>query len=554
MNVPSNTTEPELKKILALLRRLENRVTRIEEHIGIRAAIESKLEEGIERPESEIETNGKQGALEEISWEFKIGQYWLAHLGTAVLLMGLAFFISYPFKNISPVLVSLLGYLAVVGLFSLSRFWQKTYQYLSRILFGSGLVLLYFATLRLHFFSNNPIIPSKAVGLAVVVAVLALCLYLATKRQSQILAGVTLFLCYSTSLISQTSHFALTLITVSSVASVYVLIRYNWETVALLSVLMAYLAHLLWLLNNPLLGNPIQAVSEHHNNLIYLFLYGAIFAGANLFRNKSSYSEIFESLIAILNGLGFYVMSFLVVVTFFRSQFSLMNLLISIFCISLATLYWIRHQSRYSSAIYACFGYMVLSIAIFAQFKSPDYFIWLGWQSLLVITTAIWFRSRIIIVVNILIYLGIFLGYLRLAPSNDFVNLSYAVVALSSARILNWKKERLELKTDMIRNAYLASAFVIVLYGLYHAVPSNYVSLSWLGAALFYFGMSLALKNIKYRWMAILTIFAMIIHVFLIDMARLDPGFRIVLFLAVGVVLLVVSLIYTKHRKRLSQK
>lgn len=554
MNVPSNTTEPELKKILALLRRLENRVTRIEEHIGIRAAIESKLEEGIERPESEIETNGKQGALEEISWEFKIGQYWLAHLGTAVLLMGLAFFISYPFKNISPVLVSLLGYLAVVGLFSLSRFWQKTYQYLSRILFGSGLVLLYFATLRLHFFSNNPIIPSKAVGLAVVVAVLALCLYLATKRQSQILAGVTLFLCYSTSLISQTSHFALTLITVSSVASVYVLIRYNWETVALLSVLMAYLAHLLWLLNNPLLGNPIQAVSEHHNNLIYLFLYGAIFAGANLFRNKSSYSEIFESLIAILNGLGFYVMSFLVVVTFFRSQFSLMNLLISIFCISLATLYWIRHQSRYSSAIYACFGYMVLSIAIFAQFKSPDYFIWLGWQSLLVITTAIWFRSRIIIVVNILIYLGIFLGYLRLAPSNDFVNLSYAFVALTSARVLNWKKERLELKTDMIRNAYLASAFVIVLYGLYHAVPSNYVSLSWLGAALFYFGMSLALKNIKYRWMAILTIFAMIIHVFLIDMARLDPGFRIVLFLAVGVVLLVVSLIYTKHRKRLSQK
>ncbi|MFQ6113892.1 MAG: DUF2339 domain-containing protein, partial [bacterium] len=129
-----------------------------------------------------------------------------------------------------------------------------------------------------------------------------------------------------------------------------------------------------------------------------------------------------------------------------------------------------------------------------------------------------------------------------------------AAVALSSARILNWKKERLELKTDMIRNAYLASAFVIVLYGLYHAVPSNYVSLSWLGAALFYFGMSLALKNIKYRWMAILTIFAMIIHVFLIDMARLDPGFRIVLFLAVGVVLLVVSLIYTKHRKRLSQK
>jgi hypothetical protein len=175
----------------------------------------------------------------------------------------------------------------------------------------------------------------------------------------------------------------------------------------------------------------------------------------------------------------------------------------------------------------------------------------LGWQSLLAISLAIWFHSRIITLVNFLIYFGIFLGYWRLSPSNDFVNLSYAVVALSSARLLNWKKERLELKTDLIRNAYLASAFIIVLYGLHHAVPGKFVSLSWLGAALFYFGMSVLLhKNIKYRWMGILTIFAAILRVVFIDMANLSAEFRIILFLAMGLVLLGVSLLYTRYHKK----
>jgi hypothetical protein len=73
---------------------------------------------------------------------------------------------------------------------------------------------------------------------------------------------------------------------------------------------------------------------------------------------------------------------------------------------------------------------------------------------------------------------------------------------------------RLALKTELMRNAYLARAFVIIPYGLYHAVPKNYVSLSWLSAAVFYFIMSLILKNKKYRWMAILTIFLAVIYVF----------------------------------------
>jgi hypothetical protein len=170
----------------------------------------------------------------------------------------------------------------------------------------------------------------------------------------------------------------------------------------------------------------------------------------------------------------------------------------------------------------------------------------------LVISTAIWFRSKIVVVANTLIYAGIFLAYLIAAPSTGAVHVSYAIVALLSARLLDWKTERLALKTELMRNAYWASAFVIIPYGLYHAVPKNYVSLSWLGAAVFYFAMSLILKNKKYRWMEILTLFLAVIYVFVVDTARLEAGYRILSFLELGVVLLVISLLYARSRRKIS--
>jgi len=153
-------------------------------------------------------------------------------------------------------------------------------------------------------------------------------------------------------------------------------------------------------------------------------------------------------------------------------------------------------------------------------------------------------------VANVFIYLGILLVYLLLEPPTLPVNLSYAAASLLSARVLNWQRQRLALRTEFMRNVYLASAFVIIPYGLYHGVPANTVSLSWLGVALFYFAVSLILQNRKYRWMALWTVFLTVIYVFAVDLAGLHPAYRMVSFLALGLSLLVVSWMYARHRRR----
>ena len=46
------------------------------------------------------------------------------------------------------------------------------------------------------------------------------------------------------------------------------------------------------------------------------------------------------------------------------------------------------------------------------------------------------------------------------------VNFSFALISLISARIINWKKSRLQIETDLIRNLYMLDGFFMVIFAL----------------------------------------------------------------------------------------
>jgi hypothetical protein len=123
-------------------------------------------------------------------------------------------------------------------------------------------------------------------------------------------------------------------------------------------------------------------------------------------------------------------------------------------------------------------------------------------------------------------------------------------VALTSARILNWQQDRLELKTELMRNAYLASAFVVFPYALYHLVPQAWVSVSWVGIAVLYYVMNLLTKSRKYRWLGHNTLLLTVIYILVMSTGKLDGAQRIISFLVLGSVLMVVSLIFSMIRAR----
>jgi hypothetical protein len=216
--------------------------------------------------------------------------------------------------------------------------------------------------------------------------------------------------------------------------------------------------------------------------------------------------------------------------------------------LGIAIVFWLKEQSRFSTFFYAMMGYMLMSVAMIAGFPRPDYFVWLAWQSLLVVSMAVWFRSRSIVIANFAIFLVLLIAYAVLAETVHVASISFGIVALASARILNWQKERLALTTEMMRNAYLACAFFIFPFALYHALPAGYVSISWVVVALFYYAMSVLLKSRKYRWMAFLTFLMTIGRVVFVDSVSLEPLYRVLSFLVLGTVLLWISFRYAKKK------
>jgi hypothetical protein len=285
-------------------------------------------------------------------------------------------------------------------------------------------------------------------------------------------------------------------------------------------------------------------------NIYFVILYSIVFSLGNLWRKDRTIEDGYLMVSTFLNSLGFYTLLLLITITQFKAYLGVSNLIISVIFLALSAIFWTREKSKFSTFFYAITGYSAMSVAIIDIFDRPDYFIWLNWQSIIVITTAIWYRSKFIVVANFFIFLMIFFGYLFITDELSIVSLGFGIVALLSARIMNWKKHRLELKTEFMRNAYLTTAFFIIPYTLYQLVPGGYVILAWVMISVIYYILSLLLNNNKYRWMAVLTILLTVSYIFIIGIINLEGVLRIISFLVLGILLISLSLIYTRIKSK----
>jgi uncharacterized membrane protein len=536
-----------IDEIIRFLIKLDERISSIENHLQMATVEEPYLEK--EEEEKTLET--KDNISREDNLEYRIGEFWFAKVGIVVLIIGLAFLLTLPYKNSFSVFPIILGYFFSLGVIVVSQYWRKAFPHIYGFVLGGGFVLTFFTTLRLHFFSSNHFITNLTFEIILLLIVSGLTLFYSIKKGSVYLTLVTLTLGYLTAMFSDQPYFIFVMLILLSSLMVYFTLRYKWNYLIIYGIIITYLIYLLWFLNNPLLGKPIQQVSNPEFNVIFLLIYASIFYSGNILRDKSITENAKIILITFLNTVGAYSIFLLITLTTLYSYAAFFHLLASILFLTFSVIFWVKEKSRYSTFILAMFGYLALSVAIIIQFPVPNFFIWLCWQSLLVVSTAVWFRSKFIVVTNFVIYLLVLIAYLAMEGKIDVVSISYGIVALLSARVLNWKKDRLELRTEYMRNAYLIIALFIIPYALYNFIPGGLVSISWVALASLYYILSLLLNNRKYRWMAILTLLLTVVYVFILGITSEDFTYKIISFLVLGIVLVTVSLIYAKFRSKI---
>lgn len=482
------------------------------------------------------------------SLELAIGEYWFAKIGILAFILGMFFLLTQPLDNYPPMLPISIGYLISFTLIIIPEIWLKSFKYISGFLIGGGAALFYLTTLRLHFFGMEPVVASRFLLVILLLLVGAFSSWIALRRQSVYLIALAELFFMMTALVTEIPLLIFFMLTATSISVVLLSLMFRSTNLMVFGIIFTCVAHCFWFVNNPLLGHDLQIVTGFQYNLIFLLVYLAVYGIGSLLLIKGRKQELDELFMTIMNASLGYGLFLLISILSGVKNLGTVHLGAFVILMSLAILFWSRERSKYGSFIYAMFAYAALSAAIIASYSEPAFFILLCWQSLIVITTALWFRSKFIIVANTFIFGGILISYLINVSSVGWEGISFGLAALVSARILNWQKTRLELTTDNIRLAYLIMAFFILPYVLYEVMPSSFVGLSWAGLALLYYLMSKLLNNKKYRMMAVLTLILTSLYLAAFGITSNDITYKIISFLAVSLILLIISVMYTRMR------
>lgn len=533
--------------LLERMRELENRVAYLESEAGFapaRPKRSAKMQDG----EAEEEETLSGSFLES-----RFGEHGLAWMGNLVLLFGIIFLEQYMQNVGQKFLASAIGYLVVTGMFGVGYYYRNTLSNLASIFRLNGYVLLYFVTLRLHFFTKDPIITNPAVCLVLLMAVSIALGYFAFRHQSQRLVVLALIMAAITAIVSDTTHFMNIVMVITAVYSIYLLIRFGWWRLLFLTIFLVYFVSLIWLLDNPFMHNSLQALKVHHGGYIYLFIVAAVFSFLALVKQRGLFPDNSIITAIILNGLGFSFLMTFHVLAFHKDSYVPIFASIAAFCMIYSVILQSRSNWKITGSLYALYGFVALSVMVYGVYNFPRAYFLLSIQSLLVVSMALWFRSKVIVVMNTFLFIFLLLAYLLTSQTQDSINISFALVALVTARILNWQKERLNIKTELLRNTYLFIGFFMVLYALYRVVPGQYITLSWALAAVVYFVLSLLIHNVKYRYLALGTLAAAVIYLFIVDLARIDIAYRVVALLFLASISFALSLYYTKRHKKKSE-
>lgn len=483
--------------------------------------------------------------------ESHIGEYGLAWLGNIVLFFGIIFLVQFLQENGFGILSPIIGFVSVAGIFFLAHFLRFSNTYMANIFNLNAYILAFIVTLKLHYFTSNPIIANQEIGFSLLFIITFISMSIAIRKKYAALTGISFGMITVTAILSDSTHLMLPMASLLAIAGIVILYRFGWIRLLYLAIFMAYLINLIWMFNNPIMGHQLQIIPNHQFGFIYLFLIAAIFSLIALMpAREEHYSDVGIVGSVIFNGIGFTFVTTLFIFSFFNDGYVPLTGSIALFCLAYSFILQVKSKWRIMAALYALFGFVTLSVTFYGIYDFPRAYFLLAIQSLLVVSMAIWFRSKFIVVMNSLLFFILLMGYLNSSPIDHWMNISFSIVALATARILNWKKELLTIRTELIRNFYLITAFLMVLYTLYHLISNKYIALSWTLAAVVYFALSILLKNVKYRYLALGSMIAAAFYLFIVDLARIELIYRVLAMLFLALISIGLSFYYTKKLKK----
>ncbi len=192
---------------------------------------------------------------EKVSFEMRLGTFWLVRIGIVMLLTSLAFFANYAYHHIigklGPAGKIFLLYLASGLLLGAGAWWQRrtvkeSLKNYAQVLFAGGLAAVYFTTYAAHHIPPLRVIESALLDGTLLLAWAGVIMWIADRRKSEVMALFAVGLAFYSSVITRVGEFTLYSNLILTVAAVVFLVRNRWAGLSFASLVTSYAGYAFW--------------------------------------------------------------------------------------------------------------------------------------------------------------------------------------------------------------------------------------------------------------------------------------------------------------------
>jgi hypothetical protein len=243
------------------------------------------------------------------SWrdlEEKFGANWLNKLGVIVMVIGVAFFLTYKLGQVGPFGKVAAGFAVAFSMLGAGVFYEsrERYRMLARAGIGGGWALTFFTTYAMHHVEFARVLDSQVMDLLLLLGVAAAMVGHTLRYNSQVVTGLAFLLAFVTVAISRNTVYSLAAGAVLALALVWIVLRKRWFQLEVFGLLASYLNHFFWLrtIIEPM-GGAKRSFPEFVPSALLLVLYWSIFRFSYLRRKVDDHAqENASTLAAVLNS------------------------------------------------------------------------------------------------------------------------------------------------------------------------------------------------------------------------------------------------------------
>jgi len=545
---------------------INKRLVVLEERTGIETAEqlpEKEIEyEKIDDNELKEEKQPENGQEESRGLEANLGLKWFGRIGILSLVLGVVFLIKYAFDQnlIGHLGRIILGILFGLGLVVSGELFdtREKYKRYARTLTGGGFAILYFAIYAAYHFETyrQAIGMSQTLDFILLSAVAVLSIIFSLRYNSKIILTEAFFLGYLTLILNPINLFTLYYALALTIGLIIITSAKKWVDISIGGLLGTYLLFMLWYTRN---------LHDGSISLMLLFAYFTIFTVNSFFmRDKDAKTSVsgLNKVLVVSNSLLFYFLSYRVVTHNYESYIGIFTLFVAAMYLGLSYLASEKNKDLIHTFLGLCVLYLTITIPI--QFDGTYVTILWAVEGLILLYVGLAINEKTlrnysygigVITVGKTLFVDSalqafsysdILGSTRLFTYLVSIAILYAISLLLEKNKLSLSKDELSLSSIYFVCASLLTTVLLAL-----ELEHYWISIGWAVQAIILSSIGIKYMNSYIRKTGMAIFCLVIVKVFLFDVSSLSTGYRTISFIALGVILLAASFIYTKYKDRL---